>query len=89
MTNKLGFSTLATVLDAILDFSARDHLYQFMPGVSHTTGYEEHFGIRFVIPEAGSRYVLVITLPCPMYLDYNEQFRVHIQQLTVVCLSTV
>ena len=44
MANKSGFSTLAAILDAILDFSARQHVCQFMPAVSHTTDYAEHFG---------------------------------------------
>ena len=36
---------LATILDAILDFSARHQLCQFMPVVSETTDYAKHFGI--------------------------------------------
>ena len=38
-----GFSNLAVMLDAILDFSARHHLCQFMPAVSCTTDCAEHF----------------------------------------------
>ena len=33
---------LATILNAILDFSARHQLCQFMPAVSETTDYGEH-----------------------------------------------
>ena len=39
IANKLGFSYLAAILDAILDFSARHYLCQFMPAVSYTTDY--------------------------------------------------
>ena len=45
IANNLGFSYLAAILDAILDFSARHHLCQFMLAVSYTTDYTEHFGI--------------------------------------------
>ena len=45
IANKLGFSYLAAILDAILDFSARHHLSQFMPAVSYTTDFTEHFDI--------------------------------------------
>ena len=45
IANKLGFSYLAAMLEAILDFSARHHLCQFMPAVSYTTDYTEHFDI--------------------------------------------
>ena len=41
IANKLGFSYLAAILDAILDFSARHHLCQFMPALSYTTDYTE------------------------------------------------
>ena len=36
---------LAAMLAAILDFSARHHLCQFMPAVSETTDNREHFDI--------------------------------------------
>ena len=45
--NKIFF--LATILDAFLDFSARHQLCQFMPAVSETTDYAEHFGIWHVL----------------------------------------
>ena len=45
VANKLGISYLAAILDAILDFSARHLLCQFMPAVSYTTDYTEHFDI--------------------------------------------
>ena len=45
--NKIFF--LATILDAILDFSARHQLFQFMPAVSETKDYAEHFGIWHVL----------------------------------------
>ena len=45
IANKLGFSYLAAILDAILDFSARHHLWQFMLAVLFTTDYTEHFDI--------------------------------------------
>ena len=35
-----------SMLAAILDFSARHHLCQFMPAVSETTDNREHFNIR-------------------------------------------
>ena len=38
MEKKIFFSFLLTILDAILDFSARHQLCQFMPAVSETTG---------------------------------------------------
>ena len=45
MANKSGFSTLAAMLDAMLDFSTRHHLCQFIPAVSHRTDYAEQFGV--------------------------------------------
>ena len=39
------FSTFATILDAILDFSICHQLYQFMLAVSDTSDRAEHFGI--------------------------------------------
>ena len=45
IANKLGFSYLATILDATLDLLARHHLFQFMPTVSYSTDYTEHFDI--------------------------------------------
>ena len=45
MANKSGFSNLVAMLDAILGFTARHHLCQFMPAVSHTTDYVELFGM--------------------------------------------
>ena len=45
IANKSWFSYLAAILDAILDFSARHHLCQFMPAVSYTTDYTKHFDI--------------------------------------------
>ena len=45
IANKLGFSYLSAILDAILDFSARHHVCQFMPAVSFTSNYTEHFDI--------------------------------------------
>ena len=41
---KIEFSVFATILDAILDFTARHQLCQFMPAVSETTNITEHFG---------------------------------------------
>ena len=41
---KIEFSVFATILDAILDFSARHQVCQFMPAVSETTNITEHFG---------------------------------------------
>ena len=41
---KKEFSVFATILDAILDFSACHQLCQFMPAVSETTNITEHFG---------------------------------------------
>ena len=41
----IEFSTLATILDAILDFSVYHQLYQFILAVSDTTDHAEHFGI--------------------------------------------
>ena len=41
---KIEFSVFATILDAILDFSARHQLCQFMPTVSETTNITEHVG---------------------------------------------
>ena len=38
-------SSMAAILDAILDFSVRHHLCQFMPAVLKTTNIQEHFGI--------------------------------------------
>ena len=49
-------------MDAILDFSARHQLCQFMPAVSETTDYAEHFGIWHVLfyGGGGSRLPLEI-----------------------------
>ena len=41
------------MLVAILDFSARHHLCQFMPAVSKTIENEEHFGIWHILLYAG------------------------------------
>ena len=38
------FCFFATILGAILDFSARHKLCQFMPAVSETTNITDHFG---------------------------------------------
>ena len=38
-------------MDATLDISARHHLFQFMPAVSHTTDYDEH-SLIVILPYA-------------------------------------
>ena len=43
------FLTMAAILDAILDFSARTNFRQCIPLVSQTTGYKIHFGICHVL----------------------------------------
>ena len=43
------FLTMAVILDAILDFSARTNFRQCIPLVSQTTGYKVHFGICHVL----------------------------------------
>ena len=55
------------MLAAILDFSVRHHLFQFMPAVSETTENVEHFGIWHILLYGGVRVhnfsVLKVTLP--------------------------
>ena len=41
------------MLVAILDFSARHHLCQFMPAVSETTDNREHFDIWHILLYGG------------------------------------
>ena len=43
------FLTMAAILDAILDFSARTNFRQCIPLVSQTTDYKVHFGICHVL----------------------------------------
>ena len=59
------------MLAAILDFSVRHHLCQFMPAVSETTENVEHFGIWHILLYGGGVRVhifsvLKVTLPFRM-----------------------
>ena len=79
------------MLAAILDFSVRHHLCQFMPAVSETTENVEHFDIWHILLYGGVRVhnfsVMKVTLPLRLpRLGKRELILVLFARLFGLCL---
>ena len=69
------FLTMAAILDAILDFSARTNFRQCIPLVSQTTGYKVYFGICHVLLYFYEHPTFILALKVTLLYGWHAIFR--------------